>query len=155
MSARQIRALATVAAPLPQMAREREAQIRLLSQLEDAVRREAGDTVLMAILQQFIEQTNVHFFAEQFLLCLGVGGNTAHIQERDHLKDEIWRLQKALFKGKITQTHDLVDALKRWLTVQKISLNGGNAPAPTGNKLQGEVRPIPKAAAFVRRRPML
>ena len=100
------------------MDKEHEAQVRLLDAFENAVRREIDESVVDALLQQFIDHTNVHFLSEQLLMRLhAYEAYEAHLEEHERLLSEVRQLQESLFKGEAANLQSLTVTLRNWLMV--------------------------------------
>jgi hemerythrin len=100
------------------MEREHAGQLNLLNDLKAAVRSGAEDSVVYALLNELVEQANLHFLSEQLLMKLhAYEAYESHFMEHKRLLAEVQNLKRNLATGTVTDKHSLIEALRSWLLV--------------------------------------
>jgi hemerythrin-like metal-binding protein len=100
------------------MDREHAGQLSLLNDLKAAVRNQADDTLVYALLNELVEHTNLHFLSEQLAMKLhAYEAYESHLLEHERLLDEVKNLKSGLAAGTVTDKHRLIEALRSWLVV--------------------------------------
>lgn len=108
----------TVKFGIASMDREHAGQISLLNDLKAAVRSGADDSVVYALLNELVEQTNLHFLSEQILMRLhAYEASESHLLEHERLLGQVQKLKEDLATGAATDKHGLIEALRSWLLV--------------------------------------
>lgn len=100
------------------MDREHAGQLSLLNDLKAAVRNQADDTLVYALLNELVEHTNLHFLSEQLAMKLhAYEAYESHLLEHERLMVEVHKLKDALGAGTAADKHGLIEALRSWLVV--------------------------------------
>ncbi len=108
----------TVKFGVASMDREHAGQISLLNDLKAAVRSGADDSVVYALLNELVEQTNLHFLSEQILMRLhAYEASESHLLEHERLLGQVQKLKEDLATGTATDKHGLIEAIRSWLLV--------------------------------------
>ena len=103
---------------VPSMDEEHLDQLRLLNDLKTAVRAEADDSLVDALLHELVGKTDLHFLSEQLAMKLhAYAACEAHLQEHERLLREVQDLQHSLATGTAADKATLIDALRTWLVV--------------------------------------
>src|SRR5580765_5678558 len=88
------------------MDREHVGQLSLLNDLKAAVRSEADDSLVYALLDELVEDTNLHFLSEQLLMRLhAYEASESHFLEHERLLHELQELKRSLATGTATDKH--------------------------------------------------
>ena len=100
------------------MEREHAGQLSLLNDLKTAIRTEAGDNVVYALLNELVEHTNLHFLSEQLAMRLhAYEAYESHFLEHERLLAQVQNLRSGLATGTAVDKQSLVEALRSWLLV--------------------------------------
>jgi hemerythrin len=100
------------------MDREHAGQLSLFNDLKAAVRSGADDSLVYALLDELVEQSNLHFLSEQLMMKLhAYKASESHFLEHERLLDELRQLRRSLATGTTTDKHGLIEALRSWLIV--------------------------------------
>jgi hemerythrin len=100
------------------MEREHAGQLSLLNDLKTAIRSEAGDSVVYALLNELVEHTNLHFLSEQLAMRLhAYEAYESHFLEHERLLVQVQNLKSGLATGTAVDKQSLVEALRSWLLV--------------------------------------
>ena len=100
------------------MEREHAGQLSLLNDLKTAIRSEAGDNVVYALLNELVEHTNLHFLSEQLAMRLhAYESYESHFLEHERLLAQVQNLRSGLATGTAVDKQSLVEALRSWLLV--------------------------------------
>jgi hemerythrin len=95
---------------------EHEVQIRLLEELEAALRSRPDRPRVSALLHQVVEYANVHFLSEELLMRLqSYPGYDAHVGEHARLMEEIRGLEREVEHGHREASADLAAAVRDWI----------------------------------------
>lgn len=96
---------------------EHEAQLGLVSELEDALDSGADDAAVQELVGRFVATTKIHFMSEQLVMRQhGYPQYGAHTHEHDRLLEELQKFEKG-FTGSQTLEgrRALVGGLREWL----------------------------------------
>ena len=100
------------------MDREHAGQLSLLNDLKAAVRSGAPDSLVYALLDELVEDTNLHFLSEQLAMKLNAyEAYESHFLEHERLLAEVQNLKRSLAAGTATDKSSLIEALRSWLVV--------------------------------------
>ena len=100
------------------MEREHSGQLSLLNDLKTAVRSGAGDNVVYALLDELVEQTNLHFLSEQLAMKLhAYEAFESHFLEHERLLAQVQNLKRGLAMGAAVDKQSLIEALRSWLVI--------------------------------------
>lgn len=100
------------------MDQEHGRQLSLLNDLKAAVRGGADDNLVYPLLQELVEQTNLHFLSEQLDMKLhAYEAYEAHLHEHQRLLLEVQNLKHCLATGTTADKDTLIEALRIWLVV--------------------------------------
>jgi hemerythrin len=95
---------------------EHKVQIGLILALEQALASGKGHADLLAILEQLVDYTNIHFMSEQMLMRLYAYPDIAqHEAAHDQLIDQARRVMEDFSSGELTMVSAGLLTLKQWL----------------------------------------
>ena len=95
---------------------EHAVQIELINALRQAVEQGQKGALIDEILDQLIACTNAHFMSEQLLMRLyAYPFYELHIQEHDHLIEQVQSLQERYRAGDMAMTLQTGSTLREWL----------------------------------------
>jgi len=101
---------------IPEIDEQHKRLIGLINDLQAAMLRGEGKTVLSRILDELIRYTETHFAAEEKLLrARRYSEVAAHEQQHQNLKKQVYALRDELRSGKVTVTMEVMHFLKNWL----------------------------------------
>jgi hemerythrin-like metal-binding protein len=103
---------------IAEMDREHSGQLSLLNDLKAAIRSGAPESLVYALLNELVEQTDLHFLSEQLAMRLhAYEAYESHLHEHERLLAEVQRLKHNLATGTKMENHGLIEALRSWLVV--------------------------------------